>query len=138
MMNRSKRKAFYNVIDLQPDGKINPLLPDVAAGEVRPPIAELVLDPGEKTVIKYPILISKPYGNEIFKVIATGAPFDLGSAINTKGLDRGARGTLSDIEALMGNTFDKSFSPRGAHARVSQREMGTNTSAFTFKIVRKN
>ena len=136
LTNRSEKIAYFNVIDLQPDGKINPLLPKVKDGAVQPPIQELVLKPLSKKVIKYPIYITKPFGNEIFKVVATGVPFDLASAINTKGANVGTRGSFNPIEKLMGKSFNKGYS-RGAEPEFEGGDMGTNTSEFTFKIVEK-
>ncbi len=137
LMNFSEKIAYFNIIDLQPDGKINPLLPNVKDGNVLPPIQELVLKPLSKRVIKYPIRITKPYGNEIFKVVATGVPFDLASTINTKGTSAGTRGSSNPIEKLMGNSFNKGFT-RGAEPEFEGGDMGTNTSEFTFKIIQKN
>ncbi len=136
LINRSEKIAYFNIIDLQPDGKINPLLPRVKDGNVQPPIQELVLKPFSKKVIKYPIYITKPFGNEIFKVIATGAPFDLASTINTRGANAGTRGSSNPIEKLMGNSFNKGFT-RGAEPEFEGGDMGTNTSEFTFKIIVK-
>ena len=134
LTNRGDKVAYYNIVDIEPSGKINALLPRVQADGVQPPITELMLNPGQTKVIPHPIRISPPYGNEVFKVIATGQAFDLASTI--KAPTAGTRGGGNPIQQLVGRSFDGSFSTRGAEAEFSD-EMGTNTSEFTFKIVKK-
>jgi hypothetical protein len=134
LVNMGNKMAYFNILDIEPSGKINALLPVVQADGVQPPIKELVLAPGQKKVIPYPIRISPPYGNEVFKVIATGQEFDLASTIKAPAAT--TRGGGNPIQQLVGKSFDGSFSTRGAEAEFSD-EMGTNTSEFTFKIVKK-
>ncbi|MBL7852795.1 MAG: caspase family protein [Cyclobacteriaceae bacterium] len=134
LTNWGDKVAYYNIVDIEPSGKINALLPRVQADGVQPPVTELMLNPGQKKVIPYAIRISPPYGNEVFKVIATGQAFDLASTI--KAPTAATRGGGNPIQQLVGKSFNSSFSTRGADAEFSD-EMGTNTSEFTFKIVKK-
>ncbi len=133
MENLSSRKSYFNIVDIQPDGLINPLLPD---RDERISPTELVLKGHEKKIIPYKIDIYPPYGNELFKVIATGAPFNLTSTIRSRGA--GSRGAEENVmQKLMGDSYNKSFT-RGARPDIETGEMGINTSEFSFKIIRKD
>ena len=139
LKNEGDYIVYFNIVDIEPSGKINPLLPSVnRSGNVMPNPEELMLKPREKKILKYPIGINPPYGNEMFKVISTSKPFDLGSTINTKGMSATARGARGEspaaIEVLLGKSFDKSFTSRGAS--LDEEAGGTNTFAFPFRIVK--
>lgn len=140
--NLGTKKAYFNIVDLEPNGKINPVYPpiDRKTGLLREQPEVFMLEPGQTLpFICCPFSVSPPYGNEIHKVFATGAPFDLSSTINTRGAEVGTRGKAqSPLEKLMGKSFEK-VSTRGTDAEaVNVEEMGTNTFEYVFKIVKKN
>lgn len=131
LKNLGDQVAYFNIVDIEPSGRINPLVPSVIQNRIEPPIEELRLNPGETRILKYPIRIGPPYGTETFKVIATGVAFDLASTIRVP--EFRTRGNTLPVQKLLGESFNRT-STRGAE--LEQGEMGTNTSEFTFKIVR--
>jgi len=135
MQNFGDKVAYYNILDIQPNGIISSVLPRVQNGNVEPPVKELRLEPNEKKVIQWPLWIAPPYGNEMFKVIATGVEFDLASTI--KAPAAATRGASNPLQKLVANSFNKEFRTRGPEAEFSD-EMGTNTSEFTYKIIKRN
>ena len=129
--------SYFNIIDIEPSGKLNPLLPVVRNNTVVPELHSLSVQPGETKIIAHPIKINPPYGIEVFKVISTGMPFDLGSTIVVPEYrSRGPNDVRprSTMEKLLGESF-QATSSRGAE--LDQSEMGTSTHEFTFKIVEK-
>jgi metacaspase-1 len=129
MQNRGTRTAFYNILDIEPSGRINPLLPAIRQGISDPPVAELKLNPGETRIIRFPVKIAPPYGNEVFKVISSHVSFDIASTIVLP--DFRARANTIPVQKLLGDVFN-GMAVRG---ELDQRESGTSTSEFVFRIV---
>lgn len=129
--NNGTKKAFFNIIDIQPDGFINPIIPTVNDSDGR----EYYLEPGESAILKNTIVMfGPPYGNEVFKVIATDKAFNLSATIMQHGSS--SRGDSSNIfESALG-IGNSGINTRGA-ATVSNKKpddkMGTYE--YTFKII---
>lgn len=140
--NVGKKKAYFNVIDLQPNGKINPVFPpiDKSTGLVDSDAQPetFVLEAGESKPFKCCTMeITRPYGTEVFKVFATGKPIDLSSTINTRGAEIGTRGSPpTSLELLMGYTM-KDVSTRGSKPKaVNVEEMGISSFEYVFRIAK--
>jgi metacaspase-1 len=84
--NNGKQTVYVNVLDLQPDGGINPILPNMR-GNVKIGPDQLAVPPGGE----YPlpaedfIRIGPPYGTEVFKLFASPVMINLENLANTRG-----------------------------------------------------
>lgn len=129
--NNGTKKAFFNIIDIQPDGFINPIIPTVNDSDGR----EYYLEPGESAILKNTIVMfGPPYGNEVFKVIATDKPFNLSATIMQHGSS--SRGDSSNIfESALG-IGNSGVNTRGA-ATISTKKQDDKmgTYEYTFKII---
>lgn len=136
VQNQGDKVAYFNIIDIEPTGAINPIFPPRIKGGGVEPKEVFKLFPGDKKVFNYAISIAPPFGVELFKVIATDAPFDLTSTIMTRGeATRG--GGLNAFQKKLGSSYEEGFT-RGGGSEQEESTAGTNTSEFTFKIVKKN
>lgn len=128
--NNGTKKAFFNIIDIQPDGFINPIIPTVNDADGR----EYYLEPGESAILKNTIIMfGPPYGNEVFKVIATNKAFNLSATIMQHGSS--SRGDSSNIfESALG-IGNSGVNSRGA-STVSAKKQDDKMSTFeySFKI----
>jgi hypothetical protein len=124
--NNSAQRMYFNVIDIQPDGKINPVFPQ--ANELTLKHAEqYVLEPGESKDLP-PVSFSPPYGKEIFKVFASNEVFNLAPFIINNGQQtRGSNASV--IEAFQRPEIQS----RGANIKKSDVQE-LITSEFVFKI----
>ena len=128
--NLGTKKSYFNVIDIQPDGFINPVIPTVHDIDGR----EYVLEPGETAILKNTlVMFGPPYGNEIFKLIATDKPFNLSATILQHGNStRGADSNIFESALQVGKT--------GTNTRGAATVSSTNnddricTFEYTFKI----
>lgn len=130
--NNGTKKAFFNIIDIQPDGFINPIIPTLNDSDGR----EYYLEPGASIILKNTlVLIGPPYGNEVFKVIATNKAFNLSATMTQHG--SASRGDESpNIFESAFNFGNSGVNTRGATTVSSSKsddKMGTYE--YAFKIV---
>lgn len=129
--NTGKKPAYINILDLQPDGIINAILPKKIAGENQKPILpnNLRFIPSETSFVfdpkEFKIRIEKPYGNEVFKIFVSEKEIDLEDIANTKGAP--TRGDLSVLESLLKESYN------GVHKRGNDKADGT-ISEIIFRI----
>jgi len=125
--NPTDKDLFLNIIDLQPDGIINILLPD-AQNNI--PIEKLRFPPGSSQIIPYTIRLSPPYGQEIIKFVITQTPIDLKPIIQSRGTaSRG--GVISAFENAFQSTY---LLKRGAEIVLDKSAAITS---LTFSIEKK-
>ena len=98
LRNRGSRDAFVTVLDLSPDGTINPLWPHPRVGrgvqENRIPAAPPDREPAWIPVpLPYVFQVGPPFGTEIVKAIATDVPTDFSSVL--AGAQSDSRGTAA-------------------------------------------
>ncbi|HTB51790.1 MAG TPA: caspase family protein [Ferruginibacter sp.] len=126
--NTGIEDAYINILDMQPDGIINPILPN-RAQNIYP--NELKLNAGSEYMFppqKYSLVIYPPYGTEVFKIFGSSTEIDLESITSTKG--EGTRGNLSVLEGLVKN----SYGTRGAQGTDVNNADGT-TNNLLFRIL---
>lgn len=125
--NHSAIPVYFNLLDIQPDGIINLLMPDPNENES----ASEYKIPANSTFLsnKY-IEIVAPYGKEVFKVFASKKPIDF-SAMHT---NRGnhTRGTENEVEKLFGSTYQ--IGTRGGQTGSLSSGSGIQTVSQTFLI----
>ncbi len=128
--NYGTKKAYFNIIDVQPDGFINPVIPTVNDLDGR----EYVLEPGESAVLKNTlVMFGPPFGNEIFKLIASDKAFNLSATIMQHGSSsRGDGSNVFESALQVGKTGTNT---RGA-STVSAKNNDDRicTFEYTFKI----
>ncbi len=96
-------RAYYNIIDIQPDGYINPVLPAYDT-EYYVDYREFFLEPGEARLLPYHVEIGPPYGVEVFKVFTDKQPVNLEHLFVSQ-----HRGMEETAENIGGSSFDYVF-----------------------------
>jgi metacaspase-1 len=124
--NKGTEAAYFNILDIQPDGIINSIVPKPGVDG-----KEYKLDTNQtKILFEKPLRIGPPYGTEIFKVFATKEPINFTPIIGTRGFSKGSGHPL---ELLL----QKTYQSRGAdEITITTDEPGT-TFEYTFRIVDK-
>ncbi|MFZ4632751.1 MAG: caspase family protein [Saprospiraceae bacterium] len=127
--NTGSIPAYFTLLDLQPDYRMNILLPDnkEAAEDYR-------LDAGKSIEIeKHPFIIGEPYGAEMFKLVASSAPVDFRPIRNTQGQGTRGNNALSPLEKMFGDTFynDDTRTRGGKVHRLSAGTVSVFTLPFT-------
>ena len=120
IQNNSSFAVYFNVLDIQPDGKVNLYLP-----QRNFPASELRIGPGERYEFRRNVVFYPPYGREVFKVLASFEPINLQPVFMTRGTG-GTRGNLNnELEKL----FADSYGTRGAGVGNFS---GTDAATFSF------
>jgi len=122
--NTGNRSAYFNIIDIQPDGYINPVVP--APGKDG---KEYIIKKGQKYTVPDVLLdgFYQPYGTEVFKVFASKEPINLSPIINSKGV--GTRGSSNPLEAILQDSYQNT---RGPKVKVSSLPSESSGSTFEF------
>ncbi len=105
--NTGKKDAYVNILDMQPNGIINPILPNK---KKKLPANELKFAAGQSYIYpidKYFLKISKPFGTEVFKVFVSEQEIDL-EQIATTGLAAARGGMLTALEKLIAKSYNLS------------------------------
>jgi hypothetical protein len=124
--NTGIEKVYINILDMQPDGIINAILPNEKEDMHA---VDLHLEPGKSTLFgKYMIVIGPPYGTEVFKIFASSSEIDLEKIATSKG-STARGGNLSVLESLVKDSFDGVASRGSSPANAN----GT-TSGIIFRI----
>lgn len=121
--NNGSRSAYFNILDMQPDGIINAVLPNKKV-EILP--ADLKVAGGASIVgfRDYILDILPPFGLEMFKVFISFDEINMEPIATTRGAD--SRGNLNTFEALVKN----SFQARGTPGTVKASEGATFNIPF--------
>jgi hypothetical protein len=110
--NNGSEDIYFNIVDMQPNGVINAILPNKHPRKGNPIQPDDLRIPagGSHLFDKYIVTISPPYGKEIFKVFASTSVLDMEDIANSHGESNGtARGNLHPFVQL----FQKSYTARG-------------------------
>jgi len=111
--NYGKEEAFFTIIDIQPDNKMNILYPKAEESSVK-------LASGKSEIIPINFRISPPLGVELFRLIASRNP------INLRPLDQ--RRSISDQPNTQKDPFEKLFLETYHLDSISTR--GGNTASL--------
>jgi len=136
--NTGNNKAYFSLIDIQPDNVINLVIPAIELGYTA---SEYVLNPGESYVTDYSIEVAEPLGEETLKLISSNSPLDLSGIIraNSLGSTRGLMDLQNDLpthpfEQLLQSTYMNSATRGTRIKKASAEEIGTET--LYFKIIK--
>jgi metacaspase-1 len=97
--NKGKKEAFFQIIDISPLNEVSVLVP--AAGY---PADEFRIAPWSGPMVLAPFFaFSEPYGNEMFKLIATREEINLNGIVTSKG--KGTRSNLGPLDILLQDSY---------------------------------
>lgn len=99
LTNRGSKAAYFTLLDIQPDNKLNILVPDVGQAP-----SEFRIGAGETIEVAQRFEIAPPAGTEVFKLIATEQPIDLRPIAASRG-ETGQKAVSSPFEMLFSETF---------------------------------
>lgn len=143
--NTGDKRFYINIVDIQPDGKINPILPnkklkdkDDYPAPIRP--EDCLVDKGDSLLLhNLTITIWPPYGEETMKVFLSGEKLDLEDILADDRNDsqsRGKGGVLNNMAKIFKSSKVNGVGSRGAETKVNTAQNGTIFSVG-FTIVPK-
>lgn len=125
--NNGDKAVYINILDMQPDGIINPILPNTHAKHPIYP-SDLKIEPGQERIFgDYHIFFFPPYGIEQYKIFASTKEINMEQLATSKGAAE--RGNFSGLEKLV----KKSYGMRGSGAENVSNADGS-TYDLTFRI----
>lgn len=132
--NPSDKRLYYAIVDIQPDNKVNVLVPDGSDNA-----AEFIIDPGATLKLdKNIFVIGPPYGTDVIKLIASDKPltnlkamFD-SRGVKTRGLEKNSN---NPFERLMQGVFDTGGTrTRGVHETTMPPDQ-VNIYSVAYRII---
>lgn len=106
--NTAAFPVYINVLDLQPDGKINAVLPNKKR-KIYP--EDLRIEAGQARLFQaFPLLVSPPYGTEIFKIFVSRKNIDMERVVEAR--QEVIRGRRFSLEQLVERAFEMNAQPR--------------------------
>lgn len=142
LTNRGSRTLYYNIIDIQPDGVVNMIVPRMENGR---PVGEeprqLIIPPGKTVLAPVTISFTPPYGEETFKLFVTAEPIDLRTVVGTA-KQRGStqsRGSMNNLVGLFDDTnevLEKGVGTRGTESAGLPDDGNLTTQELQFKIIK--
>lgn len=132
--NTGNKRFYINIVDIQPDGKINPMLPnkylkdkDNYPAPIRP--EDCMVEKGDSLLLKnLSIKIFPPYGEETLKVFLSGEKLDLEDILTDDKNDnasRGKGGVLNNMAKVFKNSKVNGAGTRGTGTTVNTEQNGT-------------
>lgn len=132
--NTGDKRFFINIVDVQPDGKINPVLPnknlkdkDGYPAPIRP--EDCLVEKGDSLLLKNLVIkIWPPYGEETLKVFLSGEKLDLEDILTDDSNDsqsRGSGGVLNNMAKIFKSSKPGGNGTRGTETKVNTAQNGT-------------
>ncbi|MEP7164356.1 MAG: caspase family protein [Ferruginibacter sp.] len=145
IINKGTKPFYINIVDIQPDGIINAVIPNKNLKDRNDNLSPIKWE--DCLVKKYDTLflrdlaigISRPYGEETFKVFLSSSPIDLEDILTSKDETdaKTKRGILNSLEKIFVHSNIKENGTRGIDGtRVNTDENGTVYS-LNFQILPK-
>jgi hypothetical protein len=126
--NKGEKNVFINILDMQPDGIINPVLPNT---KISPPMvpSELKVEAGKDRIFSnYRLYFFPPYGTELYKIFASTSEINMEQLATTRGQE--TRGNFSGLEKLV----KKSYGMRGSAGSIETGNADGSTYDLLFRI----
>jgi metacaspase-1 len=142
IVNTGDKRFFINIVDIQPDGIINPILPNKRLKDKNKNPAPIraedcMVDKGDSLLLKtLRITVYPPHGEETFKVFLSGEKLDL-EDILTDNNDRNSRspgGILNNMAKVFKGSKVNDKGSRGDGPTINTNQNGTIFS-IGFSIV---
>jgi hypothetical protein len=135
VINTGDRSFYINIVDVQPDGIINPVLPNRSLEDVNGRLAPITADDCKlnrgdtlKILNAMTITMEPPYGDEVYKVFLSADRIDLEEILVTPdGQKRaGARGNaIPRIEEIFLDADKGHSGARGGDTKATSNQTGT-------------
>lgn len=133
IVNTGMKKIFVNIVDIQPDGKINPIIPNKKLTDINgnpAPIRweDCTVNRGDSLFFKnLTITIAPPYGEETFKVFLSSDPLDLEDILtdNNDAASRNSRGVLNNLARIFKESQVNANGTRGGEGKINTAQNGT-------------
>ncbi|MFN0013709.1 MAG: caspase family protein [Saprospiraceae bacterium] len=124
--NRGNKKAYFTLLDIQPDNTINLLIP----GQDDQQLDEFQVEPGKSMQVDKIFTIGPPAGVEVFKLIATLKSVDLRPVSTSRGA--ATRDVKDPLEQLFGQTFfnDEVKTRGGKTVNLAAGSMHVHSTTF--------
>lgn len=144
IINTGSKRFYVNIVDIQPDGRINPVIPNKGLTDMNnnpAPIRweDCVVNKGDSLFFKnLSIRIAPPYGDEIFKVFLSSDPLDLEDILtdNNDAASRNSRGVLNNLVKIFKESQVNAAGTRGGEGKINTAQNGT-IFGLNFTIVPK-
>jgi len=144
VVNTGIKKFYVNIVDIQPDGKINPVIPNKNLTDLNnnpAPIRweDCAVNRGDSLFLKnLAISIQPPFGNEVFKVFLSSDPLDLEDILtdNNDKTSRNSRGVLNNLAKIFKESEVTPIGTRGGEGKINTAQNGT-IFGVNFTIVPK-
>jgi hypothetical protein len=137
------KKFYVNVVDIQPDGKINPIIPNKQLRDINnnpAPIRwdQCVVNKGDSLFFKdLSITIGPPLGEEIFKVFLSADPLDLEEILTSNNETNSlSRGVLNNLAKIFKESQVNTAGTRGGDGKINTAQNGT-IFGLNFAIVER-
>ena len=106
--NHNANKIYFNIVDIEPTGKINAIMPKTSTDKNKLIKKEDLYVEGNSTRIfyDYSIKMNPPTGDEIFKFFVSNIPLDMEYITATRG--ENSRNMSSDLDRVFKNSFKPS------------------------------
>jgi hypothetical protein len=103
--NHSRNQIYFNIVDMEPTGRINAVMPRKHPDKKKNILASDLTVPPGKTIIfdSFPIKISPPYGEEVFKIFVSNKILDL------EYITGNTRDVKTDITSDLERVFKNSY-----------------------------
>ena len=126
--NHGYEDVYFNIIDIEPSGKVNPVMPD--PGKFEDPRNFRIMA-GKSFTPRKVLQFYPPFGTETYKIFASYEAIDLSPILRTRG-SNGSRGLSNPLEVLFQESYTLS---RGTVTSSLPTESNVCTFAYTFRIV---
>lgn len=131
LTNIGRKKAYFTVLDIQPDHQLNVLIPTARPGDE--PV-DYALEAGKTIILPTLLQLSPPLGQEMFKVIASAEPMDLRPLVSSRGQHRGL-GSHNPFAGLLLDSYQNAPAvSRGGGAAPTLPTEAVSTSDTVFQI----
>lgn len=132
VVNTGTKKNYVNVVDIQPDGKINPVIPNKKLLDINDNPAPIrwedcAVNKGDSLFNKTLVIkIAPPYGEEVFKVFLSADPLDLEDILTTNDdASSRSRGVLNNLAKIFKESEVNNSGTRGAGGKINTAQNGT-------------
>lgn len=145
IINTGSRPFYINIVDIMPDGNINPVMPNKNMKDMNDIPAPLkwedCLVKTNDTLLlnKYSIEIAPPYGEETFKVFLSSSPLDLEDILTTRDatVPNNKRGALNGLEKIFISSHINENGTRGVIGKKLNTDQNGTVFSLNFLILPK-
>jgi metacaspase-1 len=143
--NTGSKRFFINIVDIQPDGKINPVLPNKKLKDRNnypAPIRaeDCIVKAGDSLLLKtLSITIYEPYGEEMLKVFLSEDKLDLEDILtdNDDSKSRGPGGVLNNMARIFKHSAVNGMGTRGEEGNTINTAQNGTIFGVGFTIIPK-